>query len=58
MSEGMEARLRARLPGLAAEDIAPVAALVAMLDAAAETLRAPLPVSAEPAGILVLPGAR
>ena len=55
MSGTTEARIRARLPAMAEEDIAPLAALVAMLDEAAEALRAPLPVSAEPAAVLVLP---
>jgi hypothetical protein len=38
-----------------AEDLEPFAELVAMLDAAAEAVRAPLPVAAEPANVLMLP---
>jgi hypothetical protein len=40
-----------------AEDLEPFAELVAMLDTAAEAVRAPLPVTAEPANVLMLPRA-
>ena len=51
----IEDRLRAIDLRMPPEDLAPLAALVGMLDLAAEVLRAPLPVSAEPANVLVLP---
>jgi hypothetical protein len=51
----VEQRLRSRGLRMPAEDLQPFAELVAMLDAAADTVRAPLPVSAEPANVLRLP---
>jgi hypothetical protein len=50
-----EERLRARGLRIPAEDLGPLAELVAGLDDAAEAVRSPLPVSAEPAILLVLP---
>ena len=51
----IEDRLRAIGLTMPAEDLVPLSELVGMLDLAAEVLRAPLPVSAEPANVLVLP---
>jgi hypothetical protein len=51
----IEQRLRSRGLRMPAEDLEPFAELVAMLDAAAEVVRAPLPVAAEPANVLMLP---
>jgi hypothetical protein len=50
----MEDRLRARGLRMPPEDLVPFTELVVALDEAAETVRAPLPVSAEPAGVLRL----
>ncbi|MBP0445919.1 hypothetical protein J8J14_14170 [Roseomonas sp. SSH11] len=51
----LEKRLQAIGLRLPAGDLGPLAELVAMLDEAGQIVRAPLPVSAEPAPVLVLP---
>jgi len=51
---GLEERLRALKLRLAPEDLVPLGEMIVMLEEAAEVVRAPLPVSAEPANVLVL----
>ncbi|MFH5926946.1 hypothetical protein [Roseomonas xinghualingensis] len=54
----LEERLHACGLRLPPEDLAPLDELITILDQAAEVVRAPLPVSAEPANVLVLPHTR
>ena len=51
----LEERLRARALRLPADENAAMAEIVATLDDAARAVRAPLPVSAEPAAAMRLP---